>query len=94
MAESVIYKTEKRIDIKTAPKLSSDLKQLADEGKYDVVIDMSETTYISSVGLRALLTMQKAVNANNGSMLIRGACDSVREIFDVTGFSGFLNLEE
>ncbi|MCR4938409.1 MAG: STAS domain-containing protein [Lachnospiraceae bacterium] len=94
MAESVIYKTEKRIDIKTAPKLSADLKQLADEGKYDVVIDMSETSYISSVGLRALLTMQKAVNANNGSMLIRGACDSVREIFDVTGFSGFLNLEE
>ena len=55
---------------------------------------MSETGYISSVGLRALLAMQKKVNAAGGLMLIRGANEQVREIFDVTGFSGFLTLED
>ena len=94
MAEQTIYKTEKKIDTRTAPKLSVDLEALAAEGKFDLVIDMSETGYISSVGLRALLTMQKKVNANGGSMLIRGANQQVKEIFDVTGFSGFLTLED
>lgn len=94
MAEQTIYKTEKKIDTRTAPKLAADLEALAAEGKFDLVIDMSETAYISSVGLRALLTMQKKVNANGGMMLIRGANQQVREIFDVTGFSGFLTLED
>ncbi|MBR3516768.1 MAG: STAS domain-containing protein [Lachnospiraceae bacterium] len=94
MAEQTIYKTEKKIDTRTAPKLAADLEALAAEGKFDLVIDMSETGYISSVGLRALLTMQKKVNANGGMMLIRGANQQVREIFDVTGFSGFLTLED
>ncbi len=94
MAEQTIYKTEKKIDTRTAPKLSADLEALAAEGRFDLVIDMSETVYISSVGLRALLTMQKKVNANGGSMLIRGANQQVKEIFDVTGFSGFLTLED
>ena len=94
MEEAIVYKTERRIDTKTAPKLAEDLTKLADEGHFNVVIDMSETSYISSVGLRALLAMQKKVNANDGSMVIRGAGDAIREIFDVTGFSGFLTLEE
>ena len=94
MEEAIIYKTEKRIDTRTAPKLSEDLTALANDGHYNVIIDMSETVYISSVGLRALLAMQKAVMAHEGSMIIRCAGASIREIFDVTGFSGFLSLEE
>jgi len=58
------------------------------------VIDMTETEYISSVGLRAFLSMQKKVNANNGKMLIRNVQDGVREVFDITGFSGLLTVEK
>ncbi|MCR5118456.1 MAG: STAS domain-containing protein [Lachnospiraceae bacterium] len=89
-----IYKTEKRIDIKTAPKLEAELKAFAEAGNYDLVIDMEETTYISSVGLRALLSMQKEVNKHSGTMLIRNVSEAVRDVFDVTGFSGLLTIEE
>ncbi len=89
-----IYKTDRRIDIKTAPKLDADLKAFAEAGTFDLVIDMKETTYISSVGLRALLSMQKEVNRNNGTMLIRNVSEAVRDVFDVTGFSGLLTIEE
>ena len=92
--DEIIYRTEKRIDIKTAPKLDADLKAYAAEGHYDLVIDMSETSYISSVGLRALLSMQKEVNRHHGQMLIRNVSEAVRDVFDVTGFSGLLTIEE
>lgn len=94
MAEENVYKAEKRIDIKTAPKFSEDLKAFADKGIYDLVVDMAETVYISSVGLRALLTMQKEVNKHGGVMLIRNVSETVRSVFDVTGFSGLLTLED
>ncbi|MCR5637378.1 MAG: STAS domain-containing protein [Lachnospiraceae bacterium] len=92
--EEIVYKTEKRIDTKTAPKFAEALENFAAEGKFNLVIDMTETEYISSVGLRAFLSMQKKVNANNGKMLIRNVQDGVREVFDITGFSGLLTVEK
>ncbi len=92
--EEIVYRTEKRIDTKTAPHFAKDLEDFAAQGKFDIVIDMSETEYISSVGLRAFLSMQKKVNANNGKMIIKNVQDGVREVFDITGFSGLLTVEK
>ena len=55
--------------------------------------DLSGLEYISSAGLRVLLSAQKMLNASGGAMKIVGANDIVKEIFEVTGFSDILTIE-
>lgn len=94
MDEKVIYTTIARIDTTSAPQVQKEIQELLDQGVLDLVIDMEKTTYISSVGLRILLTTQKYMNAHKGMLVLRHVREQVKEIFDVTGFSGFLSLED
>ena len=80
-----------RLDTTTAPELEQEVKASLD-GVSELVIDMKELSYISSAGLRVLLLAQKVMN-KQGSMTIRGANETVLEIFEVTGFSDILTIE-
>ena len=55
-------------------------------------MDMAMLEYISSAGLRVLLSTQKIMN-KQGSLVIKSASDEVKEIFEVTGFSDILTIE-
>lgn len=87
-------KTLKKIDASSAPKLDAALKAAIDGGELELVIEMSETTYISSVGLRAIASAQKKMNKNGGTMVLRHAQDCIKEIFEVTGFGGVITFED
>ena len=87
-------KTLKKIDASSAPKLDAALKAAIDGGELELVIEMSETTYISSVGLRAIASAQKKMNKNGGSMVLKHAQDCIKEIFEVTGFGGVITFED
>ena len=82
---------EGRLDITTAPQLESKLKEVLD-GTASLVFDMEKLDYISSAGLRVLLSAQKVMN-KQGEMTIKNANEAVMEIFEVTGFSDILNIE-
>jgi len=56
------------------------------------VIDIKDLDYISSAGLRVLLSAQKVMN-RQGSMVVRNACEAVMEVFEVTGFTDILTIE-
>lgn len=86
-------KTDKKIDAATAPKLDAKLKELLAGGENELVIDMDETTYISSVGLRAFVSAQKKINKTGGSMILTHVKPCILEIFEVTGFAGVLTFE-
>ncbi len=86
-------KTEKKIDASSAPKLDKRLKELLEQGEDELVIDMGETTYISSVGLRAFVSAQKKLNKVGGSMTLTQVKPCIMEIFEVTGFAGVLTIE-
>lgn len=58
----------------------------------DLIFDFAGLEYISSAGLRVLLTAQKAMN-KQGAMKIVNANEIVREIFDITGFTEILMVE-
>ena len=82
---------EGRLDTTTAPTLESDLKSSLD-GIESLIFDIKDLQYISSAGLRVLLSAQKIMN-KQGSMVVRNACEDVKEIFDVTGFADILTIE-
>lgn len=83
---------EGRLDTNTSPLLENELKSSLDN-VIQLVLDLAELTYISSAGLRVLLSAQKIMNAQSGSMLIRNATASVMEIFEMTGFTDILTIE-
>lgn len=80
-----------RLDTMTAPELEAHLKDRL-EGISSLILDITGLSYISSAGLRVLLSTQKVMN-KQGRMVIRGASPEVMEIFDVTGFSDILTIE-
>ena len=82
---------EGRLDTTTAPDLEKELKTCLD-GITDLTLDMTNLDYISSAGLRVLLTAHKAM-MKQGQMKVTNASDIVREVFDVTGFSDILTIE-
>ncbi|MBQ9550489.1 MAG: STAS domain-containing protein [Lachnospiraceae bacterium] len=85
------YFLEGRLDTTTAPQLEADIKESI-EGVESLVMDLSKLEYISSAGLRVLLSAQKTMN-KQGSMVVRNVRDEVNEIFDVTGFADILTIE-
>lgn len=81
-----------RLDTNTAPSLESELKGSLN-GVADLTLDFSGLDYISSAGLRVLLSVKKLMNAGNGSMRVTGCNEIVKEIFEVTGFTDILTVE-
>ena len=87
-------KTLKKIDASSAPKLDAELKEAIAGGELELIVNMEETIYISSVGLRAFASTQKKMNKLGGSMVLKGVQASIKEIFEVTGFGGILTFED
>lgn len=82
---------EGRLDTATAPQLEAALNS-ALSGVTTLKFDLEKLDYISSAGLRVLLSSQKTMN-KQGSMIISNVSPEVKEIFDVTGFTDILTIE-
>lgn len=89
--EKLLIALEGRLDTTTAPNLEAELKT-ALNGITSLTFDLKGLEYISSAGLRVLLSAQKTMN-KQGEMTITGANETIMEIFDVTGFVDILNIE-
>ncbi|MBQ4349794.1 MAG: STAS domain-containing protein [Clostridia bacterium] len=82
---------EGRLDTITSPELEAALKESL-EGIDALTFDFSALDYISSAGLRVLLSAQKQMN-KQGSMKVKGVSEIIMEIFEVTGFTDILTIE-
>ena len=81
---------EGRLDTITAPELEAELK-ISLDGVEKLTLDFSALEYISSAGLRVLLSTQKRMNTQ-GSMTLKNVNDTIMEIFEVTGFTDILTI--
>ncbi len=79
-----------RLDTSTSPQLEEELKKSL-EGVTELEMDFSELEYISSAGLRVLLSTQKTMNTR-GSMKLYSVNDTIMDIFEVTGFADILTI--
>ena len=81
---------EGRLDTITAPQLESELRSSL-EGMTELVFDLEKLVYISSAGLRVLLSAQKTMN-KQGTMALINVRPEIMEIFEITGFADILTI--
>lgn len=90
-AKTLILTLEGRLDTTTSPELEALLvNELGDTT--ELILDLDHLEYISSAGLRVLLTAQKMMNTR-GTMIVRNVCEAVREVFEITGFTDILTIQ-
>jgi len=89
--ETLTVSLQGRLDTTTAPTLESSLKDDLSNIK-SLIIDLKELEYISSAGLRVLLALQKIMN-DKGELIIKNVKPEVNEVFEITGFDGFLTIK-
>lgn len=94
MAEgtTMIIKVSGRVDTTTAPELDKTIKGSL-ENTAELILDFENLDYISSAGLRVVLSAQKAINQQGGKMKVTNVNEIVKEVFDITGFADILNIE-
>lgn len=80
-----------RLDTVTAPQLEAELKK-GIGGIETLIFDFADLEYLSSAGLRVLLSAQKVMN-KQGAMKIKNVNETIMDIFEVTGFSEILTIE-
>ena len=90
--KELVVELKGRLDTNTSPELEKRLK----EEKIDedlVILDFKELEYISSAGLRILLSTKKALDAEGKKFEIHNINEIVKEVFKVTGFSNILTIK-
>jgi anti-anti-sigma factor len=90
-ASAVVLTLNGRLDTVNAPLLESKIKE--QEDITELTLDFNGVNYISSMGLRVLLQAKKAMKAEGGKLSIINMQDSVREIFEMTGFLNLMGQE-
>ena len=87
----LIVELEGRLDTVAAPELEGQIEP-ALEGVEKLIIDLESLEYISSAGLRVMLTTMQTME-EQGEMIVRNVGPDVMEVFKLTGFAGILNIE-
>lgn len=89
---SLLIALEGRLDTSTAPELEKEIRASIN-GITELCFDFAKLDYVSSAGLRVLLSAQKIMN-KQGSMKLKNVSEPIMEIFDVTGFTDILTIEQ
>ena len=77
-----------RVDSSTAPQLSKALEKACDNGRFKLVLDMSNLEYMSSAGFRALLSTQRTCKRyNRGEVVLAAVPERIREALELAGFT-------
>lgn len=84
---------EGRLDTLTSPELEEALEPELENETEKLIFDFAGLEYISSAGLRVLLAASKEMEAQDGEMIVKNVRSEITEVFEVTGFSDFLNIQ-
>ena len=90
-AEEIVFQIAGRLDTTTAPALDKSILENIN-GMKSLILDLKELEYISSAGLRVLLSAQKKMQ-QIGAMKVINVCEEVMEVFEITGFADILVIE-
>lgn len=81
-----------RLDTETSGELELALHDAFEAGKYHFLVDMSQISYVSSAGLRVLLSLAKKVESGIGSLRVCSLNPTVKQVFDLSGFTSLFKI--
>jgi len=87
---AVIITVAGRLDANTAPEFKQECDVWIQRNEHHLVVDFAGLSYISSAGLRSILSLTKALKQHRGTLAICGMKDMVAEVFTVSGFSSYI----
>jgi anti-anti-sigma factor len=93
-SKTTIISVKGRIDAVTAPRLEKNLFDLIAQGETALLLNLQELDYISSAGLRSILSAAKQLKAKSGELFIAGLQGSVRDVFQMSGFYTIFRIFE
>jgi anti-sigma B factor antagonist len=91
-SQAIVVAVKGRMDAVAAPAFERTMADHVAAGARRVVIDCAALEYISSAGLRGLLTTAKTIKARNGELVCVALTDAVREVFEITGFTAIFPI--
>lgn len=83
-----------RLDTTTAPEFDKEIQAVCNNDTAELVLELKDLDYISSAGLRVILSAQKKMNAVSGALIVRHPNEMISDVFDATGFVDILTIEE
>jgi anti-sigma B factor antagonist len=90
----VIVKLLGNLDTNTAPDAESEINKWLENGALKMVINLDQTNYVSSAGLRIFLATAKKITASGGAVKLCCPNEVVQEILDISGFSTILDVKK
>ena len=90
---SIIEIADKNVDSRTVSGIQHEITPLI-ESNSKFIIDLSQVSYMSSGGLRMLLSSYRKVTAKNGKLILVGLSEEIKDTMSVTGFLDFFNHSE
>ena len=88
----IILRLDGRLDAATSPILERKINSLIDEQHSQLALDFSRIDYLSSAGMRVLLSEAKKLHAKHGSLLLFSLNDEVEEVLKMAGFDRILHI--
>ncbi len=89
-----VFHLHGRLDPTTAPDLEKTIDTVITDGSIKLLFDFSKLDYLSSAGLRVVLGTMKRIDREGGTMVLCAMQGYVKEIFDVSGFSSLIPIED
>jgi len=89
-----IFSVKGSLDSNTSSELETRLYSALEQGHRKFIIDLEHLDYISSAGIRVMLKTTKDLKQMKGNIVLCALQDYVREVFDIAGFDGYLNIEK
>jgi anti-sigma B factor antagonist len=90
----VIVKLVGNLDTNTAPDAETEINKWLENGALKMIINLEQTNYVSSAGLRIFLATAKKITASGGVVKLCNTNDVVQEILDISGFSTILDVKK
>lgn len=88
----VILRIDGRLDAASAPILERKMNNLMDEDRYYLILDFSKIDYLSSAGMRVLLSTSKKLKMKKGALVLFSITDEVGEVIKMAGFDKILHI--
>ena len=89
-----VIKMAGRVDTYSAPKLQEAMDGLVDEGRYNIIFDMSEVDFLSSKGLWVLTETQKSAKKHRGKLVLAHVNEKIQSSFKLVGMEGYFDIHD